>query len=426
MSNEESHEGEEPVKKAKTFTCKYCEEPQEEFLYNIEKRGWAKCPNCGKHMRVSNIPDDLITRVEPETKQMEEDFEEEEETRRVPFRRPRPPHLVLNDILKEFGVKSSARTLIVRRCKRAGEIHPTDLQRMLRDLDSGVKGKETSYIAEEYYYALESESQEQAEYSGRRTYPRSSTRSESTRGGGMFMPTSSRRGSRSSRSYDSRQSYRSKRKEPWERSDEPLDRQTLMDILERRDREFEQRMERQKREKELGNLREMVVQLTTELKNMKENPPSAVPPDVVTKADLMEKEQTSYVKALQLQMENLKEDRKELMGTLKEDRNRHREDLKELQQAYNEQLEGLQKKLEEERRRAQRGVSSDWERDEFKLAAEGMNRLTDVLDRKSPIRDLTEAIPQLMQAQQQGPPEQRQRMGQSSVADLVGEDYTEE
>jgi methyl coenzyme M reductase subunit C-like uncharacterized protein (methanogenesis marker protein 7) len=60
----------------------------------------------------------------------------------------------------------------------------------------------------------------------------------------------------------------------------------LMEIFARRDRKFKERLRRTKLEDQSTKLVENVTKLAMEVKNIKENPPVAVPPDVVTEAEL--------------------------------------------------------------------------------------------------------------------------------------------
>lgn len=70
---------------------------------------------------------------------------------------PSSSHTILERILNEFGVKERAKEIIISRCKRAGGMHPSELDRCLRDLDTGMNRKEASYITEEYYLVLRAE-----------------------------------------------------------------------------------------------------------------------------------------------------------------------------------------------------------------------------------------------------------------------------
>jgi len=156
-SEVESEEKPEEEKKEEEYhICPYCETPQEFFIYRSEKRGWAMCPDCGKYIRRRDIPERFIKVVEREPPKEEE--EEEWEEGRLPFRRPRSPWLILKNVLEEIGgIKPKAQKLIIARCKRMGELNPNDLQRILMDLDTGLKKTEAAYIAEEYYYAASNE-----------------------------------------------------------------------------------------------------------------------------------------------------------------------------------------------------------------------------------------------------------------------------
>ena len=91
-----------------------------------------------------------------------EDTEERRDREGTPldklFRRPKHPCEVLQEVLNEFKLKSEFVTAMVRRCQRAGGLHPVELLHYLTTMKSGVKTQgEAQFIAEEYAAALREE-----------------------------------------------------------------------------------------------------------------------------------------------------------------------------------------------------------------------------------------------------------------------------
>lgn len=157
----------------------------------------------------------------PEALKFKEEMEE------VPFRRPRPPHVLIESILTQFGVKERAKDFIIKRCKRAGEMRPSELERSLIDLDSGVNRKKIRYITEEYYLALRAEEDVARQAEGR-SWP--IRRLEPVYSDDIYPRRVEPSVSQYEWGYD-----RSLRRRPWERSyyirERSLTRDELMDIL---------------------------------------------------------------------------------------------------------------------------------------------------------------------------------------------------
>ncbi|MDJ0269634.1 MAG: hypothetical protein NXY59_03620 [Aigarchaeota archaeon] len=161
---EEVKEKESPEQE--TFECPSCGQPVTEFLYHSSRRGWVKCSTCGKDVGMELVPKKFIKKVgleelEPEKEKEKERKKEkatereewEKERGRVPFLRPRSAWTVLEQIRDEFGVKPAAKKIIIARCRRIGELHPT-------------------YVADEYYFALQSGQQQAEEFECMTAYPR--------------------------------------------------------------------------------------------------------------------------------------------------------------------------------------------------------------------------------------------------------------
>ncbi|MBU1067576.1 hypothetical protein KKE60_07290, partial [Patescibacteria group bacterium] len=98
----------------------------------------------------------------------EEENEDEEED--LPFRRPESASALIKDICQKYGVAKRTIRIIADRCDRVGVLHPADLERLLLDLKTGLKGREAVLIAEEYDMALRTQAEEQEQRQSRRSY----------------------------------------------------------------------------------------------------------------------------------------------------------------------------------------------------------------------------------------------------------------
>ena len=371
----------------------------------------------GALARAGQIPTRAEQKKIEQAKPGPRELEFQERAEGVPFKRPRPPHVVLERILNEFGVKDRAKDIIVTRCERMGEMHPSELQRMLLDLESGTQKKEASYIAEEYFYALGQESDRAEDFE--RSYP---MRRDEVGYTGMYGRQSTGYGDRSSPGggkFD-RDGYRQPERRPWERSrgagEGGLSTNELMDILERRDRENERRRREDEDKQTVSQLTQDIGVLATELRNLKENPPVTTPPG-----------ETDYEKMLKHTIDRQDDRIGELLGRVDTDRTESKVDAKEQREYYEQILEKQQVRFKEELdSRGRPYDSTGYKQDEFRMAAEGMHELADVMrNRGSPIKILVEGAGNLIQGTGKDVPG-RERGGRSSVADLVGADYVEE
>lgn len=351
-----------------------------------------------------------IKRSEPGPR--EQEFQERAEG--VPFKRPRPPHVVLERILNEFGVKDRAKDIIVTRCERMGEMHPSELQRMLLDLESGTQKKEASYIAEEYFYALGQESNRAEDYE--RSYP---MKRDDTGYTGMYGRQQTGYDDRSASGGDrfDRGGYDRPERRPWDRSrgqEGSLSMNELMDILERRDRENERRRREDQDKQTVAQLTQDIGVLATELRNLKENPPTVTPSG-----------ESDYEKMLKHTIERQDDRIGELLGRMDTDRAEVKTDVKEQREYYEKILDKQETRFKEDlEKRGRPYDSAGYKQDEFRLIGEGMHELADVVrGRGSPIKILVEGAGNLIQGTKEAPT--RDRGKPSSVADLVGADYVE-
>ncbi len=340
----------------------------------------------------------------------EEEFQDEREG--VPFRRSRPANVLIESILNQFGVKERARDLIVSRAKRAGGMHPTELERALMDLDTGLKKREVTYITEEYYLALQQEEDVTRDLESR-SYP---LRRGDQRRSGTY-PTRYSERSYTAGGYERDHDYG---RRPWDRQrggygEEQLTMRSITDMFERRERDFEARMRRSTLEDKMGSIGEDISVLATELRNLKENPPVQSAPTGPGE----------YEKSLEHTIERQDKRQEELMTLIKEERSEAKEDMKEIRDIYDKRFDDQKTRFKEDLdKRSTPHDTSDYKDDSVRLAAEGLHEVADVMrSRGSPVRIFIEGLPLILGGGESPP--QRERGKPSSVADLVGPDYVE-
>ena len=193
----------------------------------------------------------------------EETFLEEPEG--VPFSRSQPSHVLIEGILAQFGIKERAKDIIISRCKRAGGMHPSELERALVDLDSGVTLDEARYVTEEYYLALQAEKEANRQAEGgawmtqrREPEPRGVYDGRYL---GMGEPQTGYR-------HDIERGPRER--PPETKREESLTMREVMDILKRQERDWDERIRMERTRKELEGLQKDMRVLVTEIRNLKQ------------------------------------------------------------------------------------------------------------------------------------------------------------
>lgn len=170
--NEEDTQEESKEETSQTFDCPHCGEPQTEFP-QYGKSPAPLCENCSKLVSKKDIPEEMIVKKEKKTKGKDpaddEDVKrilEEEASEEIDmeldesnfFEEPKKPEEVLAQVLSEFDVDKNFIKMMVRRSKRQGGIHPSDLRNYLKAMKSGINNEsECDYIADEYSFALREE-----------------------------------------------------------------------------------------------------------------------------------------------------------------------------------------------------------------------------------------------------------------------------
>ena len=323
----------------------------------------------------------------------------------LPFRRGKSAPELIVEICDKYGVKERATSIIADRCKRVpgGILHPSDFERLLMDLDSGLKRREAMLIAEEYDLALQGERREDEEVR-RGFYP--DRRGEEVRGRHGY---DDRAREEWPYGYDELGRRRGSRlDEPY--STPPLSEGRLMEILERRERDLEDKMTRGRLEEKIGALGEDMSVIATELKNLKEKPPTVPQPSM---------EDNPYMKALELQLKTTQEALKENRDDAKEQAREWRDLIKEERKEHRGEVEKLEKDVEETKKSAGRGEG--YKDDSLRLASEGMNRLADVVEKKQPLRIIIDGV-ERMAGEGEKPPT-REKVGESGVASKVPKEY---
>lgn len=418
------------------FDCPRCGEPQDHFDYHKKWRGWVKCPNCGKKSRKSGVPEKYIQEIgieeeepepteEPSVDEHDDTEEGEGEEKEGAFRRRKPEHDILRGVLTQFGVKRRAKTIMVARCERAGGMDAVQLENLLGRLNSGVKANEIPIVVEEYDIALEAAREEEADtsdygYSRAGMYPRSRRRGASYSTPGRYPSSREDFGSGRGRGNT-------------------ITMEEAMQMWREEDERRESIRREQEKDKEIRDLRDVTIRLEQKLEDIEDNPPQQeLPDDVLTKADLADARQDSYIKALELQLQLMQEGRKQdtdenrrrddIARDEAKDRDKiHREEMKEIRNMFKDEVKGKDREIKDiqdrmETRRSSAGYTSD----DMRMVSEVGTEIVRAIEKKAPIKDIAFLLEKMttMQTRQEAPP--RERGGHSSVADLMDPEFVED
>ena len=403
--------------------CPYCKTEPEYYEYSKEKKGWAKCSNCGKFSRTRDLSPDKIRAVKELSHPAAEDEEDlqsegagegrEEGPTEPLFRNPTPPHILLKKILNEYTVKPRVVERIVSRCQRMGTaMDPNEVGRMLMDMASGVKEREASYVVEDYVLALQNEEQRTRDIESRRSaYP--------TRRSSDYRPSTS--------SYSPRPTSEISRF--YESGKTSFTAEEVMKMMDERDREAERRRREEQNERDARETHDLIRDLQAELEELRENPPVADNPDILTRKDLAEAQNATLLETLKMQLEQSRLDAQRTRDEMKDMMKEHRDDIKELRDASMKQIDKLQGEVKEEQKRAlSKPVTEGFQGDEARLAAEALHQVADVMkSRGSLAENLAKAVPQLERltrgAQAPGATSRPEETGEPTVADLMDPKY---
>lgn len=329
-----------------------------------------------------------------------------------PFRREKSAPALIVEICKKYGVKDRAMRIVADRCQRVpgGVLHPSDFERLLMDLDSGLKKREAMLIAEEYDLALQRERAEREE--GRRGYYAGGRGSE--RGRSYYSEEGDYyRRPRYEPSYEPRYDGYGRRNSPEHGRPEvtkfdfeTFERRILDGV--RKEKE-EDRIDRLT--ENIRSISEDIATLATELKNIKDHPTAPQPQG-----------ESDYERTLKHTIERQDKRIDETMNELKEQGKEYRGLIREIREDHRGEVKGLEEKVS----RAERGSRSaeGYQDDALRFADRGMSRLADVIEKKEPIKILIEKGGELLSGEERRPPE-RERVGESEIARKIPEEYLE-
>lgn len=208
-------------------------------------------------------------------------------------------------------------------------------------------------------------------------------------------------------------------------------------------REEDERRESVRREREkdeqIRDMRDTAIRLEQKLDDLEENPPQPeLPEGVLTKADLADAKQDSHTKALELQLDIMREDRKrdtdenrrrdDIAREEAKERDRlHREELKEIREMFKGEVKDKDREIRDIQDKMEtRKSSAGYTHDDMRMVSDVGSEIVRAIEKKAPIRDIAFLLEKMssMQTRQEAPP--RERGGASSVADLMDEGFVEE
>lgn len=353
--------------------------------------------------------------------------EEEEEYGEAPFRREKTAEQLIVEICEKYGVKARATKIIADRSRRVpgGVLHPSDFERLLMDLDSGIKKRRRAeLVVEEYELALRQQRELEREGYGDDYYPRRESYSRRA----SYYPERSER-QRYPERYE-RESY--PQYDPYgrrlpERESEPSG--VSYEDFESFKGDLLETLRKEKEEDKIDKLfntitkqNEELTKFSMELKNLKENPPA------VKEAP---KGESEYEKSLKHTIERQDKKHEELIDLIKTERSESKSDLENLRKANKENIEELRKfykeKIEEVKEEAEERAklktrTEGYTQDEIRLLAETSERLADVAEKRRPLKELATI---LREGTPQQPPERERVGGKSNIAKLVGPEFQE-
>lgn len=394
----------------KVFSCPKCSEEVEKFtLYRPSNM--LKCPKCKKILRRGSVPNEFIIEVESGKPGRPRGEGESRREERGLFRKERTPAEIVEEVLREHGTKDSFIDYVVRKTERRGGLYPEQLRDMLRSLDSGIKQKsEMEYVVGDYYEAVQAE-HDRTRDTGDRHYPPFTEREEAggpwPTGGGpeeIFFPRFDQQG---------------RRIVPREGAvSTALTERRLMEILDQRESRQRERERFDRMEDATSDLREMVTKLTMEIKNVKDNPPTTTPPDVVTKAELAKMQTDSYVKMLEKQSESMEKAVDKYDVLLDKVQTRHEAQVKEIREAYEKRVDKLEEDVKEASKKGR--TYQDTTERAIDRGADVVERLVDT--RGQAIERGVRALEQLAGGEV---PPKREGAGKSGVANRIPKEFLE-
>jgi len=401
------------------FVCPRCGNQIDKIL-RVEGRNQYICPICKATIKSTLIPEGIEVEILPRKKKKEvrEEIEEEEEIyeeeRPSVYERIKTPTEILVEVLRRYNVKEECIRLLKAKSEmREGGLHPLELEQRLNEFSKAFTGisdrRLIPDIVEDYMYMLQRE-QEKARQRGIR-YIMPPIQGRGYSGGYStsrytsfeHIPPSRPASPRYESDYYYRQPPYGYRYEG--ETGEPVTRESIMREVREMLLEFKREMEEKDKFDRLMEMitkqQEVIARLQEELRILRENPPQNIPPNIVTKEELMalleKKDKDAYMKFLEHKLQETSREIERLLQSrekadekweqrLKELQDRYEKIIKELQDRYEKDREKLEKKIEEARKEAEvRGYKSDEVRFRADVMKETRGIIQDVLDR-APLR----------------------------------------
>ena len=351
--------------------------------------------------------------------------DEEDEGEGLPFRRPESASDLIRDICQKYGVSKRAVRIIADRCNRVGVLHPADLERLLLDLKTGLKGREAVLIAEEYDMALRTQADEQEQRMSRRSYGTGYRTPPSTRSirGQPYLYEEEQEPQQQSWTpkYPPTTRY-GEEAPPSEVTGEDLE-EMKESILEAIGEKLEKKKQEDRLDKILNEIRDQgktIINLQNELRDVKEHPPT------VEKVGESDYEKTlKHTVGQQTKKSDelgkiIREDQKTFKSDMKQIRDEHQTTIDRILKANKEDVKELREYYQREigNKRSTEGYTSD----EVRLVAEGIHEGFELLNRKKPAELLVKLVTEKDQLPAQ--PE-RERVDESNIASQVPKEMVE-
>ena len=384
---------------AKIYACKYCG-ATENAQYGAFDVSWKtaqhvrnECPKNPKKQKSTTQPD----------------RPEKPEEKKSIFRTPPTPTQIMVSVLVDWEVNEKVINRITKLAEREGEagLHPSTLRQILIDMDSGKKAKEIAYIVDDYANGL-SKAVEDDRRGGSRLYP--SYRRDRDPYDDQFgrFPAPSRFGE--DEFYEDRFGRRHPYPPQWAERQQGRS-EDLSTLEERITQKVSSMLTKTKAEDAQDKLMEAmrqnsedIVTIATELKSLKENPPTS-PDKPLT--------ENPYVLMLQEQLRIAREDAKNINAEMKD----QRKEMNDIIIRKDQELRTLESSRHA---RSTEGYTEDSSR----LAAEGMHEVADVLRNREPIRLIVEGARNLIGTEEKAP-EREKVGGESKIISSVPQEYLE-
>jgi len=441
-----------------TITCPHCGATVD-YVRKIQGRNHYMCPNCRKTIRKDLIPEGIRIEVIPMSERRKERLaqkqllkemlkgtvpgpevltlkktedikkhEEEAPPEESIYERIRTPAEILTVVLKRYNVKPRCIEHLRAKAEMKGGLHPLELEERLNELSKSFTGIEDKRlipdIVEDYMLMLQKEEEKARRRGIRYIVP--------TVMGRQSMPRQRFYGTGTVEMYPERATphfydrysqyspyspYRPYEELPQQKA---LSKEDVLRMIMEWDRQREEKTKMDKLMDMIAEQQRIIAQLQAELKTLRENPPAAVPPDVVTKEEferiLSQRDKDAYQKYLEMQLQDTKEQINRLLESrekadekweqrLKEFQERYEKIIAKLEADYKEEREKLMKKIEEAKREA---AIQGYKTDEARFRADVMKTVkeitSDVIE-KAPLRKTLQIT---VAPIQERPPERRE------------------